>query len=506
MPPKPSPPKEIELKLQAERSDLAKVLAHPLLKTPDSRSSTQSLRATYFDTPDHTLRQAGISFRIRRGPNRTVQTVKATHTSTSVALARSEWEHEIDGEEPDFEKAEDTALQPYLDHSETIQPVFDVKTKRTLRNVSLDGSLIEVACDDCKVKAGKQALSFGEVELELKDGEEASLFQLALELAKVTPLRLSFRTKADRGYEAATGERPTRVKALPVTLKRKMPASEAFQLIATSCLQHLMANEEIVRHAPEPDAVHQMRVALRRLRAAITLFKTILSDDDRDNLRAELKWMADVLGEARDLDVYITKVLEPAQERHSNDNAYQRLLTDYRKQREDAYQTVQETIASPRFINGILQVAAWIQSGDWVGGKSKAAHKRRRQHVAVLAEKEIDRRWKKVIKRGKNLINLEAVERHQVRIEIKKLRYATEFFESLYKGGGTKKQKKAALDTLEAMQEVLGDLNDIAVGSDIGTSEAEQAIHDEQAAHINELLAQAQTKYKAFKSLDPFWK
>jgi CHAD domain-containing protein len=93
-----------------------------------------------------------------------------------------------------------------------------------------------------------------------------------------------------------------------------------------------------------------------------------------------------------------------------------------------------------------------------------------------------------------------------VRIEIKKLRYATEFFEALFKGGGAKKKKRAALNTLEALQETLGELNDIAVGSHMDPSAAAEAIHQEQMSRVDELLEAARAQYQELARLEPFWK
>jgi CHAD domain-containing protein len=248
-----------------------------------------------------------------------------------------------------------------------------------------------------------------------------------------------------------------------------------------------------------------MRVALRRLRAAITLFKAVVADERRDPIKAELKWMANVLGEARDLDVYITKILEPAQDVHGKDKGYQDLLAEYRQRRERAYEVVQETIASSRFINGILETAAWIQAGDWLSGESKSDRKRRDQPISALAGEELGRRRKRIIKRGRNLDELDPDERHQVRIEIKKLRYATEFFESLFKKTGSKRRMRASLSALEALQESLGELNDIAVGSHMNSSSVADAIHEEQMARVESLLTDASAQYQQFAGLEPFW-
>ncbi|WP_052002808.1 CYTH and CHAD domain-containing protein [Microvirga sp. BSC39] len=500
-------PQEIELKLELEPETLDKVLAHPLLQAESHDNPvTQDLHSTYFDTPDQGLRKAGISLRIRRNGSRRVQTIKAARSSSGVALARNEWEQEVKSDDPDYTLVKGSVLKPVMELRESIQPIFSVTAERKLCNISYGTSIIEVAADRGKVEGKDGTRSFEELELELKDGTPTDLFGLARALSTQAPLRLSFKTKAERGFEALSDEAPKRVKADAIILKRRMTSAQAFQVISASCLQHLMANEAIVRAAPEADAVHQMRVALRRLRAAITLFKTVVEDEQRDEIKDELKWMANLLGMARDLDVYIGKVLEPAQARHERDVSYRQLLAEFQERRNRAYQTVQETITSPRFVNGILVTAAWIQAGRWVVEGSKAARQRRRQPVSELAEQEIGRRWKRVLKRGRNLAELDPDERHQVRIEIKKLRYAAEFFDALFKGSSAKNRKRAALKTLEALQETLGELNDIAVGSEMHTSEAEAALHQEQLSRVNELLTAAQAQYRALGRLEPFWR
>jgi triphosphatase len=499
-------PREIELKLDVEPQDLERVLAHPLLDAGSGDAGRNlTLHTTYFDTPDHALRRAGVSLRIRRNGTRSIQTIKAAPSAPTIAMARGEWENEVDGDHPDFTIAAETALKPFMELRDAIHPVFFIRTERTLHELAYGKSRIEVAADRSRIEGSEHTLSFSELELELKGGDAADLFGLALRLSTAAPLRLSFMTKAERGYDAGTAELPKKVKAVPITLRRRMTAAEAFQAIGASCLQHLMANEVIVRRAREADAVHQMRVALRRLRAAITLFKAVVVDDQRDRIRVELKWMANVLGEARDLDVYIAKVLEPAQAEHDEDGSYADLLAESRERRHRAYDTVQETITSARFVNGVLEAAAWIQAGLWLESDHKAARRRRNQRIVALAEEELERRWKKILKRGRNLAELDPEERHQVRIEIKKLRYGTEFFESLFKGGSARKRRRAALSALESLQETLGELNDIAVGSAMTSSSAAHAIHEAQMARVDDLVAAAKAQFAEFAALKRFW-
>jgi triphosphatase len=495
--------REIELKFEADPDSFDRLLALPSLQPTLEDLRTASLRSIYFDTPDHALREAGISLRIREDGNGRIQTIKAARAPSGIALDRMEWEKPVASDEPDLGSIPEPDLKLLSKLKDDIGPIVSIAVRRTIVMVRHEDSIVEVAFDRGSIEGRDGARPFAEIELELKRGIPADLFSLARELAGAAPLRLSFSAKSDRGF-GALGEAPTRVKAEAILLKRRMPSGDAFQVIAASCLRHLMANEPILRERGEPEAVHQMRVALRRLRAAITLFKAVVADDQRDAIRSELKWMAGVLGEARDLDVYMAQTLGPARDRHEGDEDLESLVQQYEERRQKAYAAVQETIASPRFLNGVIDAAAWIQTGEWLALKGEARQSRGKSIVAH-AEEELTRRWRKIRKRGKNLAVLEPEDRHQLRIEIKKLRYAAEFFESLFKGSAARKAKKSAREVLESLQETLGELNDIAVGDDLEGTPAAEMLRQEQLARVDALLSAAEDQYRTFADLRPFW-
>ncbi|MET0744309.1 MAG: CHAD domain-containing protein [Microvirga sp.] len=500
----PTAPQEVELKFEVEPECLANLLSHPLLRPAAGyRRTNHTLVSTYFDTPGFDLREHGLSLRIRRDGTRRVQTLKAT-SSGAGAFARAEWEHVVTLDRPDLSRFGDTPLETLSDLFAVIGARFSVSVTRTAIELAFGESLIEVALDRGEVAAGG-ATVFAEVELELKRGELRDAFALARELIQDAPLRLSFRTKAERGYAAVVPREIHRIKAEPVDLRRGLSSARAFRIIGHGCVKHLMANEVLFREAPHPDAVHQMRVALRRLRAAISLFKEMVDDDQRVSISRELKWMAGELGKARDLDVYIAKVLEPAQASHGHDAGFKDLVAAYRHRRDRAYQDVEQTIRSTRFLGGALAAAAWIETGEWLSDDRKSARQRRREPVEDLAEAELARRWKKIRKRGKHLKGLAPEERHQVRIDIKKLRYASEFFTGLYRRHGARKKQKHAVAVLEHLQERLGDLNDIAVGAGMDGAPAGQAVHQEQLARVPGLLDDARRHYRTFSEMEPFW-
>jgi inorganic triphosphatase YgiF len=351
---------------------------------------------------------------------------------------------------------------------------------------------------------GGAARPLAEVELELKRGQPAALFGVARTLAEAARLRLSFKAKSERGYDLLSGERPKPTKAEPLRLSPGMTSGEAFQAIGRSCLRQYVANEAVLRRERNPDAVHQMRVALRRLRAAVTLFKDAVADGERDAVRGELKRMADELGPARDLDVFIAKTLKPARERHGDDPEFGALLADYEGRREAAYGRALRGVASGDFARSVLRTAAWIEAGDWLSSEDVRAARER--PVEAHAAAELDRRWRKVRRRARGLRRLSPEARHAIRIEIKKLRYAAEFFASLFGEAGRAKRRKAALSTLETLQEVLGDLNDIAVGAAETATGALAALQAEQAARVEPLLAEVKEAARALRDAEPFWR
>ena len=158
--------------------------------------------------------------------------------------------------------------------------------------------------------AGSSSEPIHEIELELKEGGTEDIAELARRLRANVPVACGARTKPDRGYALKTGEVDTPVRATPIFLKSDQSTGSAFTQIGFSCLQHFAANESAVL-ARDAEGVHQMRVGLRRLRAAISLFGDIVTGRDTEVLKDELKWLTEELGPARDLDVLAKEAIAP---------------------------------------------------------------------------------------------------------------------------------------------------------------------------------------------------
>lgn len=504
--------KEIELKLAIAPAALNRLSAHPDFQQFKTEKSTRKqLFSKYFDTKDHTLRQAGISLRIRRDGAQFIQTIKSHRDFEALVMNCNEWEFPVpDLGKLDFTHAQITALAPLIethDQRAAIQPLFTVSVDREILLLKYSNSIIEIALDHGRVSAGPKARQFAEVELELKSGSSEDLYALAREIAAIVTVRPSTRSKADRGFDLLNERTPQVTKAQPIILEEGTSTGEAFRIIARSCLKQFLTNEEVLRQTRVAGAVHQARVGLRRLRAAISVFRSIVDDDERAFISNELRWIANCLGEARDIDVYIKNILEPAKAKHAEDPAFIALAEKYAIHRERAYDSAQRAISSRRSTQAIIATIAWVEAGPWTCLEGKKAKKKRQQPIRKFASKQLDRRWNKIIKRATHLSSLEAEARHEVRISLKKLRYASEFFAGLFLKDEANKPFKAAISSMTKLQDLLGELNDIAVGREREThSEAEDQLRDEHAADEHKLLSKAEKAYKDFAHVPPFWR
>ena len=309
-----SAPLEVELKLEVMPKSLDRLRRHPAFAgQTGNASATQKLVSVYYDTPDLLLHRKGLSLRLRmngKGQKR-IQTIKANQGGTAGLFERSEWERKVDGNRPDLSEVRGTALKPLLSAgiAARLKPVFETRIERTVVRRRDDGSNIELTLDNGVIDTGDRSVPLTELELELKSGAPAKLFELAKKLGGAVPLRLSAMSKAARGYALldATTEGP--VKAKPLTIPQGTTSAAAFRLIGRSCLHQLVANEPLMC-AGNPEALHQMRIGLRRLRAAVSVFSEIVADDDIAAIKRELNWVGTLLGKARDIDVLIGEAVD----------------------------------------------------------------------------------------------------------------------------------------------------------------------------------------------------
>jgi inorganic triphosphatase YgiF len=436
--------REIELKLELDEGGATTLRAHPALAGLSPVTADQ--HSTYYDTPGGALRKAGFSLRLRASKGRLVQTVKLQADGAAGLFDRPEWECDVAGPDPDLVAAAETPLGALLGRKVRAQlrPVIRSDVTRTTWLTQRDGSTIALVLDEGEVTGGDAGERIVEVELELEAGAPASLIGLAQELAATVPARLGVLTKAERGYRLTDGSAGRATKADRIALDDTMSAAAALAAIASSCLRQFRLNEPLVAVRRDPSALHQARVAMRRLRSAFSLFRPIVAGDATFAiLREEVRWLTDQLGDARNLDVLLKRVGRRSKP----------LRAVLEAERERAYARVLEALHSGRLRRLLLDLVAWIELGEW------RQTERARAPIRPFVSARLDKSWRKVRKGGRKLARIDAEARHDLRIDVKKLRYAIEFTATLHGGDAATKAETFAAE-VEEIQERLGDLND----------------------------------------------
>ncbi|MPZ56223.1 MAG: CHAD domain-containing protein [Rhizobiales bacterium] len=475
--------REIELKLVFDPADAGRLKRHLGRTFGRQARPRQTLVSVYFDTPDLRLHEAGISLRVRRIGRGMVQTIKSVNGAAAGLFDRGEWEQPINRAQPDLTAVQDTPLAPLLNGRgpEALRPVFETRVRRAVYQVAAEESVIAIAFDEGDVDTGQDCAPVSELEFELLSGESAELFRLARTLTGVVPLRFAVQSKSDRGYALMEGEPHPVAWASEVHLDPAMSCADAFRVIAHNGLRQLAANEPAVREG-RPNALHQMRIGLRRARAAMSLFRDIVGDSEHDRIKAGLKWLAGTLGPARDLDVFMADVLVPLRTEHPDHPGLADICHDIEVRRLRAYADAVAACCSDRYQAVLLDTMEWIESGPWRTGDDPLLRTRREQAITALAGDELARRRRKIIKGGRSLRDCSPEKRHELRIRGKKLRYATEFFADAFPGKRNTRRRNAVLAALKDLQEALGGLNDIATREQLAEKIAAEGRGDEQAA------------------------
>jgi len=443
---------EVEIKLRVPPEALKAVPKLGWLKAmAQGPAKRKILRSVYFDTAKGKLKELGLTLRVRHAGKKRLQTVKAEGKSV---FARQEWECEIAGDKPDLRAL--PPLKRLCKIAPRLRPVFETEVTRTVLLLHCDGTVVELALDHGTIKAGRRKQAISEIEIELKDGDPNALVAIAERLAEAFPAAYEMRAKSERGYALAAGETAKPVHARNVALDAEMTAADALRAIGMECLRHLACNDAAVR-AGETEGVHQMRVGLRRLRAAFSLFKEMLADPESREIKAGLKWLTEQLGPARDFDVFVRESVAPLE-----DSAAMTVLKkDMEGRRDLGFSRAKAAVDGERYRKLILRTALWLADGSWGRDGDLLQRARRDRPLPSFAAEALETRLHKVTRKSRKLEKLEPRQRHKLRIHIKKLRYASEFFAALF--AGHKARQKQFRGSLEKLQDALGRLNDFVV-------------------------------------------
>jgi triphosphatase len=440
---------EIELKLALDPAFATRIKRHPLLA--GIKAERRMLHSIYFDTPDFALTRRRIALRLRRVGYHWVQTLKAAAPSVGALSARPEWEAQVMGNTPDLVMLAPDARALLADIAlDRLAPVFVSDVKRTTWQVAVAETTMEIALDQGEIRAGEALSPVSEIELELKSGTPEGLFEAALSLLQRVPLRIDSRSKSAIGFRLAGALKAAPVKATWPKLDPAQAAGTAWIALIEAALAQLVDNLPGFLEQPEEiEYLHQIRVALRRL---LSLGRLV----DAPAWLAPWREFMAVLNPARDWDVFLRETLPRLA--MPRDDVF---LARAAALAAAARQAAQTVLASPAFTHAVLALGQALLAPPATG-----------MNASAWAARVLRQRWKSVRRRGAAPADGDqaVAARHRLRIAVKKLRYACDALAGLYGKRGEK-----ALAHLEALQESLGALNDLAV--------AERLMHALVQAH-----------------------
>lgn len=500
---------EIELKLSIASEALAALLASDALKRRGVRfGRPRNMVTSYYDTAKGALKKKGVFLRIRQSGGRIEQTVK-TAGEGGVLARRGEWNWTLKTAEPDLALAATTGLKPLERRVRKGGVVLRFASEIARRIAVLktaDGEL-ELALDEGVVRAGRRMAAVLELEIEVKQGEPKAVFSLARDLVALPGVTIGFATKASRGFALAAASVAKAEYASEPDLAGDMPPHEAARAILNAAASHVAANLQILAATGAPEAVHQSRVALRRLRAALALLQAALPAERRHHLRREAGWLAAELGAARDFDVLATGPLKAATPPAEIAPGFARLARRVDAARRVARKAAREAASSQRaqlLLLDLTETAAGLAPVEGAPVlKDLAAGRLKRRYEAVLAA-------------GEGVEGLDVEARHRLRLALKKLRYAADFFAPLF----PKKAAKAEIKALARLQDALGAFNDAAVAPILiaralaATPAKTRDLEAETAAAYlagwagsqgDAAWSEAATRWQAFTEAKPFW-
>jgi CHAD domain-containing protein len=213
----------------------------------------------------------------------------------------------------------------------------------------------------------------------------------------------------------------------------------------------------------DAEAIHQMRVGLRRTRAAISLFDDVLPHASNARIKEELKWLTGELASAREIHVLLEERVRPITKGGPPKRGARAIEEKFAAQRTKAFKRAGQAVGSPRFRRLLIDMLEWIEARKVPSDEDKS--------IGPYAAELLDRRIRKARKRGKRLSGLSPRQRHKLRISVKKVRYALDFFERLYDDSDRKEIAQLS-SRLKNIQSALGALNDFMAHRKMATEAA----------------------------------
>src|SRR5262249_2580267 len=410
-------------------------------------AATKELRTVYFDTPEHGLHAAGVSLRLRRQDGGWEQTVKVDQHVEGGISNPIELQTVVEDERPDIRRISDKKVRRAVRKAlsgTALRPVFETVVQRTTRSIKVQDGEIELAIDNGEVRAGQEREDLREAELELKAGSAEGLLPAAEKLLAGHELKLSSRSKAERGHRLALGKKDDSIepeKARPAPISRKDTCRKALSSMLASAARQVLVNRRAVLETDDPEAAHQLRIGIRRLRSTLRVLRPLV---DRASLRAFERSARDIgrsVGMLRDADVLITGGHAPVEAFATDKTGVAELCEGLVRKCEAKRDEVRRVLSGPQWAKLHLYLTIWPRILNDMDGLNKP--------ITKHARKALAKAWKKPAKLGRHLDRLDAAQRHEMRKALKKLRYQAEFMTPLF----GQREAKQFIRQLKALQD-----------------------------------------------------
>jgi triphosphatase len=260
------------------------------------------------------------------------------------------------------------------------------------------------------------------------------------------------------------------------------------------------------------EPVHQMRVAMRRLRSALALFRPVVACAEFEAAKAGLRGLGHALGSARDWDVFVTGTAGAVAAAFADDAAVGKLVAAAGRRRDACYAELRDVLDGPAFRHLGITLAVLAAARPWEaanGGAAAAGTNTPRDALEAFAARALSRRLRHLTSSGDDIAELPDATLHTMRLRTKRLRYGVEMLAPLY----PRREARRYLRRLAVLQERLGHLNDGAVATALmgelgragGRSYAAGVVCGFVAARASNTRARIAKSWRKFRRLDAFW-
>jgi inorganic triphosphatase YgiF len=501
---------ESEIKFSLSAGTMKAIFKSRLIeRSSTGKPQSKRLQSSYFDTRQHLLHKAGVALRVRRSGDVFEQTIKVPMAGPVGMLTFEEWDVPLESGEPDLAKFDKVVLAHFNPRRRKLklQPVFTTDVNRTTIQLKRGETSFELALDVGTIESHNRTARQSpicEIEFELLSGSPLVMLEFALQLSERFELHPENRTKAARGYalvRPALGPQPTKAKDIP--LDPDMSVGEAFRQIVSGALTQLSGNE-IPTIMGMPGGIHQARVAIRRIRAALRAFKKSLPYDKRKAFNGEFRWFQQRLSGARDwhvfLDETVPRILHNQPNARVDVDRLRRIAIRHRRRTTSEAMTV---FRSRRYTRLLLQFQCWLLALE------RENHRWFEIKLEPFARKVLERTRGDFFVDRRPLSRMTPDELHELRKRGKKARYATEFFACLWQT----ESAVSAIALMKALQKELGEANDAVMARQILAGlqpktlkpSTLELVHNWSHQQVRKNIKSGQVIWRNFQDVKPFW-